>query len=281
MADPTNPLLRWEAKEQGYDRHVRRSGDDYTQAFLALLPQGQAWPRFIDCTNDETTLYKVHRGLAFYWGHVDSRAADLLQREANPGRTIELLPDWERNWGLPDPCLPDATTIAERQRMLLLQMRWIGNQSREYFTRLMKWLGFDVFIREHAPFMAGVSRVGDTRPRARVRYDWEPDTDENVRPVPSGWLPREGDEIPDNEPEDNFRWYIGPPEMRFAWSANTGTMGLIWFRAGSGQAGVDHHLQFRMPQDLECLLNRWKPAHTALVMNLGHLAFGDPMEGTP
>lgn len=281
MPDPLNPLFRWEAKERGLDRMTRRSGDDYTQAFLALLPQGQAWPRFIDCTNDETTLYKVHRGLAYYWGTVDSRAADLLERESNPSRTIELLPEWERAWGLPDPCFPDATTIAERQRMLLLQMRWIGNQSREYYTELMRWLGFEVYIKEYAPFMAGISRIGDTRLKARVRYDWMPDTEEAPRPVPSGWMPREGDDIPYGRPEDNFRWYIGPPEIRFAWSANSGKVGLIWFRASSGQAGVDPHLQFRIPQDLECLLNRWMPAHTALVMDVGHLAFTDPMAGTP
>jgi uncharacterized protein YmfQ (DUF2313 family) len=281
VSNPTNPLLRWEARERGEDRHVRRTGDDYTLAFLSLLPQGQAWPRWIDCTNDKTTLYKVHRGLAYYYGWIDGRAADLLEREANPGFTIELLPDWERAYGLPDPCFPEANTIAERQQRLLMWMRWIGGQSREYFTELLKWLGFEIHIREHAPFMAGISQAGDTRPRARVRYDWVPDTETAVRPIPSGWMSREGDDIPEREPEDNFRWYIGRPEMRFAWSANTGRMGLIWFRASSGQAGVDHHLQFRMPQDLDCMLNRWKPAHTAIVVNTGYLAFGDPMEGTP
>ena len=30
--------------------------------------------------------------------------------------------------------------------------------------------------------------------------------------------------------------------MRFAWSANASRLGLVWFRAGSGQAGVDQAL---------------------------------------
>jgi hypothetical protein len=52
------------------DRHLRRSGSDYTQAFLALLPQGQAWPRHFD-----SLLVQVCKGLCEYWGFVDKRAA--------------------------------------------------------------------------------------------------------------------------------------------------------------------------------------------------------------
>ena len=55
------------------DVHVRRSGEDYYEAMMALLPQGQAWPRAI-----ELTLSMTIRGLADYWGFVDGRAADLL-----------------------------------------------------------------------------------------------------------------------------------------------------------------------------------------------------------
>lgn len=270
----------WSREQPVRDRHVRRSGEDYFRAFLSLLPVGQAWPR-----EPEGTLWRACRGLALYWGWIDGRAGDLLERESDPRKTIELLPDWERAWGLPDPCLPSATTIGERQRMLVTKMTWMGGQSRAYFENLMKWLGFEISIKEFSPFMAGVSQAGDTRARARQRFEWSPDTLDSAgnivpRPVPSGWVSRPGEVGPD-EQEDNFRWYIGPPEMRFAWSANAGRMGLVWFRAGSSEAGVDHHLQFRPQQDLQCLLNRWKPAHTALVMDFSELPFGDPMQGTP
>ena len=227
---------------EDYDRHVRRDGDAYAEAFLTLLPQGQAWPKW-----PGSTLERACNGLSQIWGFADDRAADLLERESDPRHTYELLPDWERAWGLPDPCFPEAKTIGERQRMLVLYMTWKGSQSRAYFTWLMEWLGFTVTVKEYAPFMAGVSRVGDTRPN----------------------------------PKDNFRWYIGPPEMRFAWSVGVGTPAFIWFRAGSGQAGVDPHLQIGIPDDLQCLLNRWKPAHTDLVFDYGQLAFGGPMQGTP
>src|SRR5580765_5106997 len=123
------------------DRHVRRNGSDYAEALLRLLPWGQAWPR-----HEDSTLVKTIRGLASYWGFVDGRAADLLEIETDPRLTMEMLPDWERNWGLPDPCFPESTTIEQRRAMLMLKMTLLGGQSRAFFTGIMKWLGYDVVI---------------------------------------------------------------------------------------------------------------------------------------
>jgi uncharacterized protein YmfQ (DUF2313 family) len=224
------------------DRFVRRTPEDYVQAFYSLLPQGDVWRRDL-----RRLVMRICDGLARYWAYVDGRAADLLERESDPTKTVELLPEWERAFGLPDPCFPEATTIGERQRMLVTKITWQGGQSRQYFIDLLAWLGFRVVIKEWSPFMAGISRVGDTRP----------------------------------DPGANFRWYVGPPQMRFAWTVQVGHMGLVWFRASAGQAGVDHHLEFRTPLAVECLLMRWKPAHTWLVFDYSSLGFGDPMEGTP
>lgn len=227
-----------------YDVHVRRSGDDYATQFIGLLPRGQAWP-----TDPDSTLYRACRGLANYYGFVDSRAADLLERECDPRFTIELLPDWERAWGLPDPCFPEATTIGERQRMLVLVMTMLGGQSRAWFQWVADWIGFPIHFREWAPFMAGVSEVGETR------YEYDN----------SGY----------------YRWEIGPPEMRFYWSVQPAAASVTWFRAASGQAGVDPHVRIGTAEDLACLFRRWKPAHTDIVFNYESLAAGGPMQGTP
>src|SRR5258707_8103611 len=111
------------------DRHVRRTGDEYRDAFLSLLPQGQAWPRHAP----GSVLWQAIDGLCDYWGFVDGRAADLLVRESDPRTTLELLPDWERNWGLPDPCYAEPQTIGERQRELVMRMTMMGGQSRQFF----------------------------------------------------------------------------------------------------------------------------------------------------
>jgi uncharacterized protein YmfQ (DUF2313 family) len=229
------------------DRHIRRSGDDYTHAFLSLLPVGQAWPR-----ETSSTLFGVCDGLSQYWGFVDGRAADLLERESDPRKTIELLSDWERAWGLPDPCFASPQTVEQRRRILVMWMTWMGGQSRQYFINVMEWLGYPgVEIQEFAPFMCGISRVGDTRTLA------------------------------DAQAQKHFRWYIGPPEQRFYWTVHLGQVGLNWFRCASGQAGVNHHLEFSIPQELICLIQRWKPAHTDLIPDFSSLAYGGPMQGTP
>jgi uncharacterized protein YmfQ (DUF2313 family) len=227
--------------DKNWDRHLRRSGGDYAQAFLSLLPQGQAWPK-----EPGSTLTLTCEGLAEYWGFVDGRAADLLERESDPRKTTELLTDWERAWGLPDPCFPEVEGMEPRRRMLVLVMTMLGAQSREWFTWVANWLGFDITIREWAPFMVGISQVGDTRDAAGV-----------------------------------YRWEIGPPEMRFYWQVHVSTAALIWFRAASGVAGYDPHLRIITPPDLQCLLNRWKPAHTQIVFSYSNLRPDDPMAGTP
>ena len=228
------------------DRHVCRSGDDYAQAFLTLLPKGQAWPR-----DPESILVQATNGLSQYWGTVDGRACDLLEIESDPRKTVELLPDWERAWGLPDPCFPDATTIEQRRAMLMFKMTLLGGQSRAFFEQIEAITGKTITITERSPFMAGISRVGDTR----YMYD---DT-------------------------GMYRWYIGGYELRFYWSASADDAQLEWFRAGApySQAGVHHHLEIKVRPDLDCLLNRWKPAHTVLVYNYAASLGNDPMAGTP
>lgn len=238
------------------DRHTRRSGLDYAHALAQLLPRGVAWSR-----DPNDLVMRVVRALAQIWGSpgvdsasdlpgtsqiVDARAGDLLERESDPRATVELLPDWERNWGLPDPCFAEAQTIGERQAMLVLKMTMIGAQSREFFIGIAEWLGYTITITEYAPFMAGVSQAGDTR-----------------------------------DAQGDYRWQIGPPEMRFFWTVHVGASRLTWFRAAAGEAGVDPHLRIRLATDLECLLRRWKPAHTDLVFDYSSLASGGDMAGTP
>jgi len=193
------------------DKHVRRSGDDYSVALAEDLPQGQAWPR-----HEDSALMKTVRGLAQIWGFVDSRAADLLEIETDPRKTTEMRLDWERNWGLPDPCLPDPPTDEDiRREELVFKMTLLGRQDRQFFIDYAERIGETITIREYAPYMCGVSRVGDTR-----------------RPATS-----------DDPGDKYFRWQLGPPWMRFYWTVELE----------------------RVDSGVECILTRYKPAHTDVV----------------
>jgi uncharacterized protein YmfQ (DUF2313 family) len=228
------------------DRHLRRGGDEYTDALAGLLPRGVAWPR-----EPTSVLMKLVAGLAEIWGYVDSRAADLLETETDPRSAFETLPEWERAFGLPDPCVAEPLTIGDRQKALVAKMTTEGGQSRAFFIALAATLGYTISIREYSPFMCGVSQVGDTRPTGTA-----------------------------GEP---FRWEIGPPEMRFYWTVKVGVVRLTWFRVGGGggQTGVDPHLRIALATDLECVLRRWKPAHTDVLFDYSSLGVPDPMAGTP
>lgn len=212
-------------------------------AFLALLPQGEIWPR-----DPASTLVRVVTGLAAVLARFWERAGRFLLVEAFPPHSFHLLPDWERVLGLPEECFPAALTLEERRKAVLEKLRRRpGGQSRAYYTDLGRQLGYHedgpspyqlplqlpgptgrlhkMTIREFRPFMCGVSRAGDPR------------------------------------------WQIAPHAMRFVWKVGIPGQRLIWFRAGQSHAGRDPHLRIRRAEDLECILQKLKPAHTRLIFS--------------
>lgn len=224
------------------DRHVRRSGDDYARQFLVLLPNGQAWPKILG-----STLERATNGLSQEWGFVDRRAADLLEQESDPRKTIELLPDWERAWGLPDPCLQEPLSIDARHTMLLQRMTMLGAQSRAWFIGIAASLGYTIEIGEYSPWICGISKCGQSG-------------------LDSHGIPR---------------WQIAHAEIRFYWKIFVNVARLTWFRCGAGQCGVDPHLRIGLATDLECIIGRWAPAHTMIIYDYSALATGGSMAGTP
>jgi uncharacterized protein YmfQ (DUF2313 family) len=252
------------------DRHVTRDGEDYAHAMQALLPQGQAWPR-----NEESALMKVVRGLTRIWGDFEIRASKLLEMESDPRNTVELLPDWERNWGLPDPCYDEPQSIAERQLALVMRMTMQGAQSREFFIQVAAMIGYTITISEYRVFVVGIDGCGDCRVYGRLPPD--PNRDQWQREI----LDPRGDHLDDGELSAWPNYGLGPPENRFYWTVHVDTAKLTWFRVTSGQTGVDPHLRIGTADDLECLLNRWKPAHTQIIFDYSGLQQGGDMAGTP
>jgi len=242
------------------DKHVTRSGEDYAEALSALLPLGQAWPR-----QDESALMKVVRGLTRIWGDFEVRASWLLETESDPRKTIELLPDWERNWGLPDPCYDAPQSIAERQHALVQRMTIEGAQSREFFIEVAASIGYTISIHEYRVWVVGLDRCGDNRV-----YGEEP------LPMYNEWgqviLDPRGTALEVGELSAWPNYGIGPPANRFYWTVHVDQAKLTWFRVSSGQCGVDPHLRIGLADDLECLLNRWKPAHTKIIFDYSGLS---------
>jgi len=114
----------------------------YQDALLSLLPQGLPWPR-----ETATVLGQWLGSWADTLARVDTRAADLLD-ECDPRTTVQRLADWERAYGLPDPCLGALGDDALRRAALLVRVTGQGGQSPAYYLALAAALGFSASITE-------------------------------------------------------------------------------------------------------------------------------------
>lgn len=110
---------------------------DYIQQLLALRPYGPAWP--------ETDALLESAAVEFAADH--NRAADLIE-QADPRTTTDLFTDWERVAGLPDTCITDEQTLAQRRATLLARLTTIGGQSAQYFIGLAAQLGYTITIND-------------------------------------------------------------------------------------------------------------------------------------
>jgi len=223
---------------------IRRNANDYAQVIADLLPVGAAWPR-----DDDAELMQLVAGFAEIFGYIDLRIADFFGRESDPRATREMLDSWEITFGLPDPCTAEPLTIEDRVKALIVKMTSIGGQSRAFFIEAAAKLGYVITIDEWSPFMCGISQCGDTRLTGTAN--------------------------------EQFLWEIGDPNMRFYWRVRLNQTRLSWFRAGSGQTGVDPHLRIGLATDLECILRRWKPAQTEVIFSYVDTSTGGALAGLP
>lgn len=220
-----------------------RDASAFTHALLAKLPLGEVWGRALGAD-----LHNTMRGLAGVVARWASRVATFLLREAFPPQSFLLLPDWERVLGLPEPCITAPQTLEERRAAVLEKLRRRpGGQSRPYFIEMARRLGYHV--DEPSPHALPMSV-----PFELGRIDQI--TIREFRPFMFG-VSRVGDS----------RWRFAPPEMRFVWIVTVPGVRLQWFRCGQSRFGQDPHLRINRAEDLECILQKYKPAHSELFFN--------------
>lgn len=134
---------------------MARTEAEYTDAMRAALPQGAAFPREGAPTRD-ALLSAIAAELAL----IDAET-DRLLMEAAPDSTVALLPEWERDYGLPD--CPDhaPATFQDRRAALVEKVRRVGGWNPKRIKALCAALGYAVEIIETRPFVGGLSRGGD------------------------------------------------------------------------------------------------------------------------
>lgn len=137
-------------------RAPRPNLEGWFAASMDLLPPGIAWSR-----SPSSNLGKLMSVLAEERLARHERKIVLLDVESVPTRAVELLTEWERHLGLPDPCRAAPGTLNER---------WLEVADR-YFAdhpptveNMAAWAGqagWNISVREQRDFVAGVSQAGD------------------------------------------------------------------------------------------------------------------------
>ena len=79
-------------------------------------------------------------------------SADQLSAEMFPDTVSQTLLDWERVYGLPDPCVTIVQTSGQRKAALVSKVNAHGGQSRAYFIGVAEAIGYvGATIDEFAP----------------------------------------------------------------------------------------------------------------------------------
>lgn len=133
------------------------SASDYARQFQRLLPRGRVWHRGLPLVQDADI-----EVLMPTWARLHARLNDLIP-EIFPCtlEPPELLPEWEKTLGLPDPCTGQLPTIQLRIMQVCAKFTARGGQSKEYFIAVAAALGIPITITEFAPFRVGTNRAGD------------------------------------------------------------------------------------------------------------------------
>lgn len=196
---------------------------------LRHLPMGAAWDAF------RTGGKRGWRMITGFAGAYEDVWAALcnLATELNPQTTTALLPDWERALGLPDPCLPPATTLDQRRALVMFRLtkrRWNTGQSWQDLAALY---GLTI----------------DVTPGT---YVVRPDDYPVLYPKKYESFPRAG----------RFRVYVDVTNVRFTGYAYGGT----GFASGSGYP-IPYGGQVPAMSAFMCFINRVVPANVVVLWN--------------
>ncbi len=127
----------------------------YAHNITQSLPQGVAYPRE-GATNRDSILGAVAREFAL----VDDEA-ERMRDEGNPRTATAMLPDWEKQLGLPECEHQKGGTLQERRDRAHEKKTRIGTLNPRALEEQALALGYIIEIIERRPFIGGLSRGGD------------------------------------------------------------------------------------------------------------------------
>lgn len=123
--------------------------------FERLEPRGPVWiPR------PDAVWSKLLLGLALPFVVLEQVLGRFVQ-EADPRTTTDLLPDFERVYGLPDACTTTSTSLIARRAEVLRKMRAPVGQSEPAIASVVHALGLPCTVESHRLAVIDELEIGD------------------------------------------------------------------------------------------------------------------------
>ena len=94
---------------------------------------------------DDSTLRKILLGLASEWLNFRNKINEVVN-EYNPQKTTALIQEWEEFVGIPDNCIPVASTIEQRRLNVLLKLAGINTTTEKQFKNVASILGYNIEV---------------------------------------------------------------------------------------------------------------------------------------
>ncbi len=272
LLDATPPLVD--------DALTAPTGAGLTPQVLANAPRGAAWGT--DEAGDGSGASPVQRR---FWSALAGWSADLYVAagaavQAFPSAITWSLDDWEREYGLPDPCLSGVAGTDARIAAVRSRFGAIGGSSPAYFVCLAASLGYDVTIEEPTQFLVDTSEcIGaglgeawfhcddgelDDEPLERFTFDASPDDGDGVAGgIIEDWFLCDDGVVDETPIEAAAQDPAG--SLWKSWVVHVDALGESWFRVDEGVIDADRLEAFLPASDLECLMRRHAPPHTELL----------------
>lgn len=98
-----------------------------------------------DKNKEDSVLRKILIGLASGWLDFRDKINE-VSKEYNPNITTALLDEWEEFVGIPDACIPVASTIEQRRLNILLKLAGINATTAKQFKNIASILGYNIEV---------------------------------------------------------------------------------------------------------------------------------------
>lgn len=146
--------------EQPWDVLADPEVEEMLPAAMGFWPRGAAWGTPDNVAPDLNSRFAgLMRALLAPFVTLYRRAF-LLARESSPALLDQTLPEWERDYGLPEPCVTTEQTRAERLAHLAAKVDASPVVTPGDFIRLAAQYGFTIEIEEPVIFECGFSEIG-------------------------------------------------------------------------------------------------------------------------